>query len=221
MDQSESTAANLDRRSRGRWFQYSLRSFLVLMTALSLWLGFTVERARNQKEVVQAIESMGGSIHFAGEHRSRLRMWLAPVIGEDFFRDIDRLVLRKARLLVWFEPGATLSRSTWRRIEPNIDMDRRLQDLIPKLRRLPTLKEISVEPVPFWVPQYRAEVLNELKYALPQCKVNKVKPELFMRIDDDNWHATGIRGWGRLQLPGHTPIGNQILKWLFVGPKKQ
>ena len=50
-----------------RWFQYSLRSFLVILTALAVWLGVVVNRARVQREAVKAIEALGGC-HFYDCH---------------------------------------------------------------------------------------------------------------------------------------------------------
>ena len=43
-------------KPRRRWFQFSLGSLFVLLTVLCVWLGVTVERARKQRESVEAIE---------------------------------------------------------------------------------------------------------------------------------------------------------------------
>lgn len=40
-----------------RWFQFSLRFFLVALTVLAFWLGVVVTRAREQREAVKAIRS--------------------------------------------------------------------------------------------------------------------------------------------------------------------
>jgi hypothetical protein len=42
-----------------RWFQYSLRSFFVLVTAFAVWPGVVVDRARERREAVKAIEAFG------------------------------------------------------------------------------------------------------------------------------------------------------------------
>ena len=64
MDQSESTAAYPVRRSRRRWFQFSLRGFLVVLTIGCLWLGWKVERAQSQREAVAKIESVGAIVYY-------------------------------------------------------------------------------------------------------------------------------------------------------------
>lgn len=43
-----------------RWFQFSLRSCLVLTTAVCAWLGWHVRTANRQKEAIAAIQQMGG-----------------------------------------------------------------------------------------------------------------------------------------------------------------
>ena len=47
-----------------RWLQYSLRSFLVVLTAFAIWLGVAVNRAREQREAVKAIEALGGTVTY-------------------------------------------------------------------------------------------------------------------------------------------------------------
>jgi hypothetical protein len=45
-----------------RWFQFSLRSLLLLITAFAIWLGWEVETVRREKEALKAIEVMGGEV---------------------------------------------------------------------------------------------------------------------------------------------------------------
>jgi hypothetical protein len=49
---------------RRRWFRFSLRMLLVVVTALCVWMGFTVNEARRQKEAVEAILKTGGSVWY-------------------------------------------------------------------------------------------------------------------------------------------------------------
>ncbi len=72
-------------KPKRRWFQYSLRSMFVLMTVLALWLGAETHRARRQQQAIAAIQAASG----AGGYVERCawgRKWLAPYIGEDYFR---------------------------------------------------------------------------------------------------------------------------------------
>lgn len=93
-----------------RWLQYSLRSFLVLLTALAVWLGVVVNRAREQREAVKAIEAAGGTVtydfqitgvpfdgtpdlphvverFFDPYAEPPGPLWLRRLIGDDFFQE--------------------------------------------------------------------------------------------------------------------------------------
>jgi len=190
MDQSESTAANLDRRSRRRWLQFSLRGFLIVLTAFAVWLGMAVNRARNQRETIKEIESMGGSVHLIPGYSPLIRKWLGPIIGDDFIRHVNRVVLRKGRYVYWFEPGQAASDVSWQPIATDADMELRLQQLIPRLQRLPWLSEIHIEEVPSTDPRFSADTINQLKHALPNCEVIDVRPEM-TEIDKDNRQPVG------------------------------
>lgn len=52
---SESTRITVTPRRRLRWYQLSLRAFLLLVLAFCVWLGMTVQRARRQEEIVRKI----------------------------------------------------------------------------------------------------------------------------------------------------------------------
>ena len=49
---------------RRRWFRFSLRMLLVVVTVLCVWLGFKVNAARRQKEAVEAILKAGGQVSY-------------------------------------------------------------------------------------------------------------------------------------------------------------
>ena len=51
-------------KPKRRWFRFSLRSLLVLVTAFCVWLGWEVNATRRQKEAVQAIVKAGGTIGY-------------------------------------------------------------------------------------------------------------------------------------------------------------
>jgi hypothetical protein len=69
-----------------RLFQYSLRSFLILMTALAVWLGVIVNRAREQREAVEAIEAVGGRVVYAGGFY--IPAWIRQCLGKDLFENV-------------------------------------------------------------------------------------------------------------------------------------
>ncbi len=84
-------------KPRLRWFQYSLRSLLVLMVLVSIgmsWFAVKMQRARKQKEAVEAIKKLGGEIQYdyevrqAGNPLPRVPpgpAWLRNLLGDDFF----------------------------------------------------------------------------------------------------------------------------------------
>ena len=55
-------------RNRRRWFHFSLRILLLVVTVLCVWLGFKVNAARRQKEAVTAtiLDTDGTSGYISG-----------------------------------------------------------------------------------------------------------------------------------------------------------
>jgi hypothetical protein len=96
---------------RPSWLRFSLRTLLVVMTVLCVWLGIKVNAARRQKEVVDAILKAGGTIYFdyqkvprPGNPRSwdvdldakpPAPAWLHAIIGDEYFRDVVWVALQK------------------------------------------------------------------------------------------------------------------------------
>lgn len=93
-----------------RYLTFSLRTLFVLVTAFAVWLGVIVNRAREQREAVEAIEAAGGWIGFDWEteysHSERDEIvfsidsrnppgpdWLRRLVGEEFFQDAEIVVL--------------------------------------------------------------------------------------------------------------------------------
>ena len=165
MEPSESTAANLDRRSRRRWLQFSLRGFLVVLTAFAVWLGFKVERVRNQREAVKAIEALGQSVRYdwhppfsqwgsrypppTNDHPNGPK-WLRALIGDDYFQDVEGVEIE---FMMFYRDEVDAA------FVPNI---------IEQLKRLPSLKVLQLDGGQF-VPD---EVIDQFTAALPHCKID-------------------------------------------------
>lgn len=120
-----------------RWFQYSLRSLLVILTALAVWLGVVVNRAREQREAVGAIEAAGGAVYFDWEFEPDRKphgpVWLRKIIGDDYFQRATSVCF--ARLFAETPDGKI-------EVVPYLrDVD--IEALIPSLRRLRRLESIS------------------------------------------------------------------------------
>src|SRR5262245_2921580 len=91
-----------------RWLRFSLRTMLVLITALCIWLGFQVNAARRQREAVTVLRNAGAMIYFDYQvvpesPTTRLTLggksidpdqlppgpgWLRRLIGDDYFRTV-------------------------------------------------------------------------------------------------------------------------------------
>ena len=77
-----------------RWrFQYSLRTLLLVMLVASIgmsWFAVKMQRARKQKEAVEAIEKLDGSVAYDWEIgiSSEPPACLQNVFGEDFFATV-------------------------------------------------------------------------------------------------------------------------------------
>jgi hypothetical protein len=89
---------------RRRWFRFSLRMLLAVVTVLCVWLAFKVNAARRQKEAVAAILKAGGSIGYdyqtvlvsghpdwfsVEDHKlPSWPIWLSKMFGKDYLSDI-------------------------------------------------------------------------------------------------------------------------------------
>src|SRR6185437_11305871 len=82
-----------------RYLTFSLRTLFVLTTVFAVWLGVVVNRAREQREAVKAIEALGGTVAydwdefpfdpFASDkrHTPHGPAWLRWLIGDDYFQN--------------------------------------------------------------------------------------------------------------------------------------
>ena len=86
-------------KPRRRWLQFSLRTLLVLMLAFACgfgWLAYKIERAREQREAVVAIEELGGIADCGPTSGGMIRTavaWVGKLLGEDLFVDVRAVSL--------------------------------------------------------------------------------------------------------------------------------
>jgi hypothetical protein len=91
---------------RRRWFRFGLRSLMIALTVLCVWLGLKVNAARRQHAAVQAILQAGGEVSYDYQivpitlpgytedynidrkAVSSVPSWLRSVFGDDFFRNV-------------------------------------------------------------------------------------------------------------------------------------
>jgi hypothetical protein len=99
------TAADSTQRPRRRWLRFSLRTLLILVTVLCIWLGVKVNQARRQKESTDALRKMGAIVVCAhqgvdfnsGKLVGELNVpgWLRELAGDDFFQTVTTVEFRR------------------------------------------------------------------------------------------------------------------------------
>jgi hypothetical protein len=79
-----------------RVFRFSLRSLLIVVTLLSVWLAWRVDRAHRQRDAVRAIRDYGGIVSYdyqiaakSVDARPSEPAWLIELVGVDFFHRVD------------------------------------------------------------------------------------------------------------------------------------
>jgi hypothetical protein len=90
--EAEPTNAESTKRKR-RWFQFSLRTTMVAVTLLCVWLGVVCNRANRQRRAVEVLRKSGALVWYGyefeidenGESRPPGPDWLRNLIGVDYF----------------------------------------------------------------------------------------------------------------------------------------
>ena len=114
-----------------RWFRFSLRTLLVVIALLCIWLGIITQRANKQRTAVVAVRNAGGKAHYyngyndSGEiltgYRPHGPEWLLNLLGYDYFGDI---------------------------IEVELDDKQITDELVAQLKNLQELRQLSLRGVP-------------------------------------------------------------------------
>ena len=145
-----------------RYLTYSIRTLLVFTTVLAVWLGVIVNRAREQREAVKAIEAKGGVVSYDWSPpiplttsnmdealRKRMRTkWLRKALGDGFFQTVEVVNLAWARPMLGRSWGTKTNKT-----------------LLRHLQGLHGLKLVYVSR------RMRAETRDELAAALPGCAI--------------------------------------------------
>ena len=97
-------------KPRRRWYQFRLRTLLVVVTLAGCglgWLGIKVLEARQQQAAVAAIENLGGHVRYDYEFTTiggrelvdepPRPAWLRALLGDDFFRSVVEVDLSETR----------------------------------------------------------------------------------------------------------------------------
>jgi hypothetical protein len=75
-------------KPKRRWWQFSLRSLLLLTLAVGLWLGFEVRQARQVERTVAALSQLGGDAECEPTGWSLLRLCGVPGHGQCIVRAV-------------------------------------------------------------------------------------------------------------------------------------
>ncbi len=102
------TAEPTKPKPRRRWWQYSLRTFFVVLTVFGVWLGVVVHRANEQRKAVAWVREMGGSARYDYEFNELgIRVvdakpsapdLLVKLLGDDFFQEVSTVQLKKTQV---------------------------------------------------------------------------------------------------------------------------
>lgn len=76
--------------SRRHWVQFSLPTFLALVTALSVWLGWHLQQLHQQRRSVAMVKSIGGRVYYDYQLREIAPgpQWLFDFLGNDFLSPV-------------------------------------------------------------------------------------------------------------------------------------
>jgi Leucine-rich repeat (LRR) protein len=82
-------------KPRRRWFQFRLRTLLVLMllTCIGMsWFAMKMQRIRKQRATAEAIKRLGGGVYWVNpdsQIKYRRRSWLGQLLGDDKVAEIQ------------------------------------------------------------------------------------------------------------------------------------
>jgi len=91
---------NQPKRKR-RWLRFSLRTFLIVLTILCVWIGWYLYRVEQQREAVKWVLENGGTVRYdfeidddgknRGDTQPSVPRWLIDMLGVDYFSTVKRV----------------------------------------------------------------------------------------------------------------------------------
>lgn len=153
------------------WLRFKLRTLLLLVTALAVWLGMETNRAHKQAAAVRRIYELHGEIWFAHERDENGREidgaklwaphWLRSITGDDYFRRIHTLRFT----------------DVWRSLPPEKQLEVTVR-VMGVVAEVPDVKSLGMGE--------NAELRDEHMEALDNCRA----------LEDLDLHFTSIEGPG-------------------------
>ena len=166
------TAVNPKRR----FIRFSLRTFLVILTAFAVWLGFEVNRARQTRLAILAVQEMGGHITYVHERTARTAngrhaelpgpYWLRKMLGKEYCDD-------GVVIFFWLKE---ITNEDLAQVSTHLKNLHNLQSLnlwdCPYLSDISALQELSnLDGITIHGTSISEADVDELKKALPNCKI--------------------------------------------------
>jgi hypothetical protein len=97
-----SSTNNVSNKRARRWTQFSLRTLLLVSTAIAIWLGFVAYQARQQREVVKLVEALGGQVVYERAYsiisEQPILQWFCESIGREYFCSVKGIDVASAEL---------------------------------------------------------------------------------------------------------------------------
>lgn len=95
---AESSLESSTKVRRRSWLRCSIRSLLLVVTVVSVWLAVVSSRARSQKQAIDRVKQLGGFLGFDYKLDANMKwrkdpklpapVWLIDLIGEDYVRSV-------------------------------------------------------------------------------------------------------------------------------------
>jgi hypothetical protein len=179
-----------------RWLQFSLRGFLVVLTAGCLFSGWAVDRAQKQRAAVEAIEAVGGVVLYdwqgdiASWESSReeskyspwgpspaMRFvpvdaepsappWLRQFLGDDLFQHVDGVIFRTRHTSYSKHPTTGILSAS--SVKPDEDQTAAIEAVSLHLHNLADLRAIYLQGTEKTISKATEERLVRM---FPQCAV--------------------------------------------------
>src|SRR4051794_4738222 len=92
----------IPRKPIRRHLRVSLRVLMLVVLCSGSWIGWQVNKARRQREAVEAVKQYGGWVHYDWElvngrvakgTKPHAPVWLRKLLGDEFFQEIAEVNL--------------------------------------------------------------------------------------------------------------------------------
>lgn len=153
------------------WFQFSLRGFLISLAVVSIWLGWTVERARRRGAAIDDIVKAGGSVNYGEE------LYLSENLNDEhaghFWFDLKRVPV-----VISFGPYDNLDAFVGGCLESAVPIEslqiwNPIDDALAHLNRLNNGCEVTL----YAAENVSDDSLTKLRQRLPKINVTTVTAE--------------------------------------------